>query len=123
MTPSKSAPSGSGKTSRAKKVSKDRGGPVGGTGVQPAPNPLVTEREVPNVVTDSNKRSSNDVLMGHFATVTDGEHQGRTVVTERPVEFDKNGWPKTVLCVTRDAANEHIVVPYDSLAPTKAHRQ
>lgn len=97
-------------------------GPEGGVGVQAAPQPLVEGRRMPNVVEDSNRRSINDVLMGHFATVTDGEHKGRLVVTEHPTEFDKNGWPVKVQVITRDAANERLIVDYDALAPARANR-
>jgi hypothetical protein len=92
-------------------------GPVASVAV-----PTGNVRNQPNLVDDSNRRSQNDVLMGHFAKVTGGEHAGRVCVTEQVVSYGSDGFPDKVQVVTRDDANERLVVDYADLAPTKPHR-
>jgi hypothetical protein len=66
-------------------------------------------------------RSDDDALVGQFAKVVSGKHQGRYGVFDTVAEFDKqDGYPKTVILVTRDEHAERIVVNYSDLRPSLA---
>jgi hypothetical protein len=73
---------------------------------------------VPVHVDSTTARSDKDALVGQFARVESGKHQGRYGVFDTVAEYDKkDGYPKTVILVTRDEHAERLVVNYSDLRP------
>lgn len=82
-------------------------------------------KEVPVVapvhVDDSTARSDEDARVGQFAKVISGEHAGRYGVLDTVATYNtENGYPDSVVLVTRDAASENLVVNYADLRPAVA---
>lgn len=87
------------------------------------------------LVDQMTRRSASDALEGHFVTIDKtasglskeakealGGRDGYGVYTE-PAEVDSKGFPKTAVVILRDASNQRVVVPYDSLSPADASRR
>ncbi len=75
---------------------------------------------VPVHVDSTTARSDDDARVGQFARVVSGKHQGRYGVFDTVAEYnDKDGYPKTVILVTRDEHAERLVVNYSDLRPAE----
>lgn len=87
------------------------------------------------LVDQMTRRSAEDALEGHFVTIDKtatglskeakealGGRDGYGVYTE-PAEVDAKGFPKTAVVILRDASNQRVVVPYDSLSPADPNRR
>ncbi len=77
-------------------------------------------REVDEEGNVNTPRDDDDVRVGGFATITDGEFAGRYVVYQRTVTSGADGYPDTVLVKTRDDRDEPLIVDYASLRPAPA---
>lgn len=74
-------------------------------------------------VDNSNRRSGDDVLEGHFGYVIRGEHAGRYGVFEEVVERDEDGYPTEILFRTRDDRAEYLTVAYADVRPDRAGKR
>ncbi len=75
--------------------------------VKSAPNPA------PASINDS--RGTGAAVLGHFVSVTGGEHEGRYGVF---IEVSEDG--KTAVVRTRDSDSERLLVPVKDLRPAQA---
>lgn len=71
-------------------------------------------------IDSTNARDDLDARVGHFVQAVDGEHQGRYGVLDSVATVGKDGFPSTVVVVTRDDENEYIIVNYGDLVPAEA---
>lgn len=71
------------------------------------------------VVGNQQRRSDDDAILNSFVDVVSGEHQGRYGVFFDVAESESNGFPKVALVRSRDAENEVLSVPYESLRPSE----
>lgn len=67
------------------------------------------------VVDNKTVRSDEDVMLGHFCTITAGEHAGTYAVFESVSTTDEDGYPFKVVVVTRDDNHQRLEVMYSSL--------
>lgn len=65
-------------------------------------------------------RDDADARVGHFVQAISGEHKGRYGVLDSVATVGSDGYPSTVIVVTRDDDAEHIVVDYGDLVPAEA---
>ena len=79
-----------------------------------APRPAPRE---PITVDNYTRRSDDDVLQNGFAYVIAGEHQGRYGHFHDVIDTEADGYPRTVLFVTRDENAERLRVAYKDLRP------
>lgn len=85
------------------------------TKAKPAPRKPATREPV--TVDNYTRRSDDDVIQNGFAYVVAGEHQGRYGHFHDIIDTKDDGWPKTVLFVTRDENAERLHVNYADLRP------
>jgi hypothetical protein len=71
-------------------------------------------------IDSTNARDDLDARVGHFVQAVNGEHQGRYGVLDSVATVGTDGYPSSVVVVTRDDENEYIVVDYADLVPAEA---
>lgn len=72
-------------------------------------------------VSNFNRRSGDDAILGHFVDVVGGEHQGRRGHYFADVSHGTDGYPERVHVQSRDADNLTLEVNYADIRPTDYH--
>lgn len=85
---------------------------------EPEPAPVAETNATPVRVDNRSRRDDNDALEGHFVKIIDGEHAGRVGTFDQVVDREDDGYPKTILVISRDEKNEILQVPYEDARPT-----
>lgn len=74
-------------------------------------------------IDNMSRRSAEEPLMGHFVSITDGEHAGKLATYESNATVDENGYPLSINVRLRDSTSQLVTVAFDDVAPAAEDRR